>query len=400
MTAKNKYSKIFLLATLILVDLLSAAELDLFVPSFPEIRQHFDLTPFWVEALLSVNFIGYCTSLFVVGTLSDKYGRKPLIMLGLSIFIVGSIICVTANEFEGLLVGRFLQGLGIAAPSILCFLVIADEYPLKEQQSLFAILNGIMNATLGIAPVVGSYITLYFHWHGNFMALLLFGIVCLVAAQLFIPSRKIEHNENFTSAGYRSILKSWPVMLITIHIVMMCIPYWIFVGMSPILYMEDLGVSLHHFGFYQGILAFLFAIGSIAFGFVVKKFEQKSQLNFTNLIFVLSLIAIFYVTWVDSKNPLLLTLAILIFVFGQIIPSVILYPLCLSLMPQSKARISAIMQGFRLVLTAISLQVAGYFYQGSFQNIGIIILVFVVLSIYTLNLVVNNKKIERVFYEQ
>jgi MFS transporter, DHA1 family, multidrug resistance protein len=106
------------------------------------------------------------------------------------------------------------------------------------------------------------------------------------------------------------------------------------------------------------------------------------------------------VTWIDSKNPALLTFAILIFVIGQIIPSVILYPLCLSLMPQSKARISAIMQGLRLVLTALSLQVAGYFYQGSFQNIGIIILVFVVLSILSLYVVVRNKRIQKILYDQ
>src|SRR3989338_9269912 len=162
-----------ILTAVILMDLLAGMEFDLFVPSFPQLQSHFNLTTFWVEALLSVNFIGFCLSLFFVGGLADRYGLKPIILVGLMSFIIGSILCLWPLSYGGLLVGRFLQGSGIAAPAVLSFLIIADLYPLKQQQFLFAILNGLMNASAGIAPVVGSYIALYFHWQGNFRTLLL-----------------------------------------------------------------------------------------------------------------------------------------------------------------------------------------------------------------------------------
>lgn len=82
------------LLSIIFMDLLAGMEFDLFVPSFPELQHYFNLTPFWVEALLSVNFIGYCLSLFLVGGLADRYGRKPIILLGLIIFTMGSILCL------------------------------------------------------------------------------------------------------------------------------------------------------------------------------------------------------------------------------------------------------------------------------------------------------------------
>ena len=96
---KNKLTKAMALSAIILMDLLTGMEFDLFVPSFPELQSHFNLTPFWVEALLSINFIGYFLSLFFVGHLADHYGRKPIIVLGLVTFIIGSIACLWAPSY-------------------------------------------------------------------------------------------------------------------------------------------------------------------------------------------------------------------------------------------------------------------------------------------------------------
>src|SRR5579863_2596202 len=103
------------LTAILIMDLLAGMEFDLFVPSFPELQSQFSLSPFLVEALLSVNFVGYCLSLFLVGGLADHYGRKPIILPGLLIFIIGSVFCLWAVSFSFLFVGRFLQGIGIAA---------------------------------------------------------------------------------------------------------------------------------------------------------------------------------------------------------------------------------------------------------------------------------------------
>lgn len=275
---KQSLSKGMVLVTIILMDILSGMEFDLFVPSFPELQDHFSLSAFWVEALLSVNFAGYCLSLFFVGGLADHYGRKPIIVMGLLIFILGTLLCLWAPSFGVMLSGRFLQGVGVSAPSILSFLIIADAYPLKKQQSLFATLDGLFNFAAGAAPVLGSYITLYFHWQGNFMTLLFLGLVAFVMSMLFIPAHKLpEHKITLSFRGYIPLFKSKPLMLLIMHIVFGFVPYWVFVGMSPLLYMEDLGVSLTHFGYYQGALAFIFAIGSLSFGFIVGKYDQKKN---------------------------------------------------------------------------------------------------------------------------
>jgi MFS transporter, DHA1 family, multidrug resistance protein len=392
-------SKSTLLITVILMDLLSGMEFDLFVPSFPALQAHFGVSPSWLTALLSINFVGYCISLFFLGDLSDRYGRKPIILLGLITFVVGSMFCLWPFSYEVLLFGRLLQGLGIAAPAILSFLIIADAYPLKEQQFLMALLNGSMNLAVAIAPVVGSYVTLYFHWQGNFAVLLTMGTIILVMTFIFIPAHRRQENGEPVSLhgiqGYIALFQSKPLMLLMTNLLFIFVPYWIFVGMSPLLYIKDLGVSLKHFGYYQGALAFVFAIGSILYGLAIKHInhDDRKMLYFSMSIFIASFIAISLVTLLNSSNPLLITLAILIFVIGQIIPSVILYPICLNFIPHAKGRVSAIIQGARLILTAISLQIAGYYYQGTFRNVGIIMLSFIFIAIITLYFVIHHREL-------
>jgi hypothetical protein len=127
--------------------------------------------------------------------------------------------------------------------------------------------------------------------------------------------------------------------------------------------------------------ALVFALGSILFGLIIKNRndKHKSILWLANCILIVSLIIISIVTWLDKPGPLLITLAFLPFIIDQIIPSNILYPLCLNYLPHAKARVSAIIQGGRLILTSIGLQIAGYFYLGTFQNIGIILTGFVLI---------------------
>ena len=381
-----------ILIAVILMDLLVGMEFDLFTPSFPALQSQFSLSPFLVESLLSINFIGYCLSLFFVGGLADRYGRKPILLIGLGIFIIGSVLCVWAMSYKFLLVGRFLQGIGIASPAILSFLIIADAYPIQKQQFFLAMLNGVMNTSVAVAPIIGSYIALYFHWQGSFITLLVLGLLVLVITLFFLPRHKLVGPKKILLfSGYVPLFQSKPLRLLMLNIIFMFVPYWIFVGMSPLLYMQDLGVSLSHFGYYQGILALVFALGSVLFGLIMHKYENKKMLYFSIKIYIPSLISIALVTFLDSHNPLFITLAFLPFIIAQVIPCTILYPLCLNFMPKAKGRASAILQSARLVFSALGLQLAGYCYRGSFQNIGIIITCFIFAGLVTLFFVVKNR---------
>lgn len=386
-------STFVILITVIFLDFLNGMEFDLFVPSLPQIQHFFHLTAFSAEGLLSVNFIGFCISLFIFGKVADQYSRKSVILIGLIIFIIGSLFCLVEQHYAFLLFGRLLQGIGIASPAILSFLIIADRFPLKEQQFYMALLNGSANVAAAIAPVIGSYVALYFHWQGNFMALLILGVIAFVMSLCLIPSYKTpKKHEPQSISSYVHLVKSKPLMTLIFYLAIMFTPYWIFVGMSPLLYIKDFGVSLHHFGYYQGVLALVFAIGSVIFGFFISRHASKTLLFISQYIFALSLIAILLLSIFIVPNPLLITLAMLIFVIGQIIPSAILYPVCVNYIPEAKAKISAMIQGLRLVFSAICVQTAGYFYNHTFESVGIIMSVLIAVILLMQFSISGNKQ--------
>src|SRR5271154_4187660 len=113
--------------TILLIQVLCGMEMDLFIPSFPELQSVFNLSPVLVQMTISVNFVAFCICSLFAGALGDRYNRRIILLMGLLIFVIGSVVCVIAPSFALLILGRALQGIGISAPAILSFPVLLDD---------------------------------------------------------------------------------------------------------------------------------------------------------------------------------------------------------------------------------------------------------------------------------
>ena len=359
------------LCTALLIGILTGCEIDLFVPSFAELQHVFDLTPFMVELTLSINLIAHCITSLIAGNLGDRYGRKPIILYGLVIFILGSIFCVFANSFSQLLTGRLFQGIGISGPAILFYLIIIDDYPLEKQQQKMGLINGVRTLSMAFAPVIGSYVNLFFNWRGNFGLLLILGILCLILTIIFVPKNEKKLHVNVSIKEYLPIIKNAKTMLYILIIGFLTTSYWVFIALSPILYIDDLNVELQYFGYYQGSLAVVFGIVSLSSGYFLKKYGQKRCLmaSFSNLmLFIIGSISIISF---QINDPLIITSTCLFLEAGLLIPINIIWPMSLTTIPDGKSRISALIFSTKLALTSLFIQFISYFYDKTFTYIGI-----------------------------
>ncbi|XVN40777.1 MAG: multidrug effflux MFS transporter [Rickettsia endosymbiont of Argas persicus] len=373
-----------LFITVIIMEILAGAEVDLFVPSFPDIQDTFNLSPFMTELLLGVNLTAYCITSLIVGNLGDRYGRKPIIILGLLIFNLGSLFCVFSNNYESILLGRFLQGAGISAVAVLVYVVLADIYSVQEQQRLMGVLNGTITLSMAFAPVLGSYIDLFWGWRGNFTVLFIFGLISLVLGVFLIPKGQPDYNVQISMKKYLPVLKSRKAIYYILTMIFLAQGYWIFIGIAPILFMQDLGVRLEHFGLYQGSLAALFSIMSFTSGYCFKKFGIKNCFYFGIVFIVLFMLGSSILTIFNINNPLIITIVTLLLSLGVIYPVNILWPLLLEAIPDGKARMTAAFTSARLILTAIGLQLVGLLYNGTFAPLGITLCVVTALGLITL----------------
>jgi len=209
---------------------------------------------------------------------------------------------------------------------------------------------------------------------------------------IFVPSKKAKTAEK-SPIKYRTLFSSKAFILIFTTLLFRCLPYWMFLGMSSIIYVEALGVDLAHYGYYQGTWSLVFALGSVIAGVYVPRFQSKIILRLSAYISLLSLIAIVLVTLSDSKSPLLIATTFIVLSIAGIIPCIIVYPLLVSFFPEAKGKVASLFLTLRLILTAICIQLAGYFYTGSFKSVGVIISLIIVPVVITSFMMANNKEI-------
>ena len=377
--------------TIFFMGLITGAEVDLFVPSLPGMQDEFGLTPFSVEFCLSINLISHCIACFFVGALGDKYGRKPVIEAGLITFIVGSILPLIFQNYPIILLGRALQGAGIAGCAVLAYVIIADTFSTKKFQEILGMLNGSIAFAMAFAPIIGSYITKYYGWYGNFVALLLFAIFCLVLSRLFVPKKQKAHEAEKTT--YFDIIRCSKTLKFIFGLSFLVVCFWSFVGMSPILYIGDLGVPLEEFGYYQGVMACSFATLSIFSAKIINRFGLEKCFILSVLLLIAFLPSTLTLVLLDVRNPAILTANMMLIAFGCIIPLNTLYPIMLETLPNARGRISAFQASFRMFLTGLVIQSASYFYEGNFKSIGISMFICMFSAVTLIILIVKKNKV-------
>jgi DHA1 family bicyclomycin/chloramphenicol resistance-like MFS transporter len=302
--------------------------------------------------------------------------------MGLLVFIFGSTLCIFATEYWLLLSGRLLQGVGIAGPAVLSYLVIADTYSTGEQQRLMGILNGVITLAMAFAPVIGSYVNLFFNWQGNFVVLLVLGIISLGFGMRYLPEGEVKPHIKIALKEYVPVLKNPIAIGFIITICFLIIPYWVFIGMSPILYMGNLGVSLNHFGYYQGAIAGMFSIVSLSSAYFLGKYGQKNCFYVGIGGVVAGGLAITGLVVAGVENPMIITAAMILLACGAVYPINILWPLSLASVGEAKGRMAAMIIASRLLLTSIGLQITGYFYHGTFLYIGLVMLASLAIGLW------------------
>lgn len=179
-----------LLTTLVALGPLST---DLYLPALPTLARVFDTDAARVQLTLSVFLAGFACAQLAYGPLSDRFGRRPVLLGGLVIYLAASVACLFAPDIDTLIAARFLQALGACAGPVLGRAIVRDVWGPKESPRVIAYVGAAMALAPLVGPTFGGILTVAFGWRANFAALVIFSAVQLVAVfRLLAESNRLR----------------------------------------------------------------------------------------------------------------------------------------------------------------------------------------------------------------
>ncbi|MBE9489526.1 MAG: multidrug effflux MFS transporter [Bacteroidetes bacterium] len=157
-----------------------ALSIDALLPGLPEIGASLGVTNTNDNQLLiTMIFLGLGFGQLIFGPLSDSFGRKPIVYIGFIIFVIASIICVTSNNFEMMIFGRILQGVGLSSPRTLSIAIVRDSYSGNYMAKILSVVVMVFILVPVIAPTLGQFLLNFYSWESIFYVNLIYGVLVM-----------------------------------------------------------------------------------------------------------------------------------------------------------------------------------------------------------------------------
>lgn len=174
------------MAVLVAMAGLGPASLNMFLPSMPGLQRVFDTSYDTAQLVLTLYVVGLAFAQPVYGPLSDRHGRRPVMLVGLALYLVGTLACLVAPTIELLVAGRLVQAVGGCAGVVLSRAIVRDVYGRERAASVLAYVTMAMVVAPMAAPTVGGFLDDWYGWQASFLVMSAAGALLLAACALFL----------------------------------------------------------------------------------------------------------------------------------------------------------------------------------------------------------------------
>ncbi|QGY41688.1 Bcr/CflA family efflux MFS transporter [Pseudodesulfovibrio cashew] len=283
---------------LILLSLLAAfppLSTDMYLPAIPTLQQEWGIPLTEANLSLVIYFLAFSLCLLIHGPLSDRFGRRPVLLWGILTFIAGCLLCAMSTSIVFLVAARIIQAAGAAAAAALALALSKDLYDGIERQKILGYIGVIMAFCPMLAPSVGGLMLKFASWRWIFASQAVMAVIAFYGVL-----RLKEPLEEFTSGGflavagrYVAVCRNGRFSTLALAFAFIIFPHFGYIGSSPEIYINGFGLSEQAFGLYFGANAFGFMLGSLACTRFGGYFNPMHMLYFTLFSLLGSGVALF-----------------------------------------------------------------------------------------------------------
>jgi len=385
---KNKFQELLFLGITLLAFIAFYIETDIYTPSFPQMVTYFKTNEDAIQMLLSMNFLGLCLSSLFFGPASDAYGRKTILCIGLSIFMLGSLGCAATDSLRWMIFFRFVQGLGCGAIVSAGLATFFDIYPPERSSRLVSVCNGTIGGMMALAPMLGNYISLTLGWRANFY------LIALLATLSFLSTLTLTKEtlsvEKRTSLRLMAVLRNYGSILINLpfmaHTLIWCLMFSmviVFIANLSLIFVDYLQVPKEIFGYYQTAIMGCFFVGSMSGAYLIKKWGMTSTKITGSVAYLAGIAFLSLLTYLKTPSPLLLILSMSLASLGSALAMTIYFSFSMTFIADHlKGSAMSMTQCLRLFLSSGLVWLAAKGFDGTTQPMTILALLCVAICLF------------------
>ena len=368
------------------------------IPTLESFSQLYQAPYSTVQFIISAYLLGLASSMPLVGFLSDKIGRRPVLLSGLVLFVIASIFCSTTDSLNSLIFWRVIQGIGASVGSVMARAMIRDVSNASETARSLSRVTAIMGISPMIAPVIGGIgYQIFGNPNGIFIITAAIGILVLTAILLLLPETRNAALLESTSKEpwsdkYRYLLGSKVFVGSSLIYAFTTGAFFAILAVASTVFYNDLGIDSAGFGFIWSGLTILYTVSAFTAGTLSSKYGLMKVLLVGVLLNVIagllfySLVKVFDVTLISVIVPLV----IMFFAHGYIVPMSLAQ--AVSARPEIAGSSSGLSSAIGLVIGGMFSVLSGLVFDGRLLPIALIVSASTILCGLSYFLVLSGKR--------
>jgi DHA1 family bicyclomycin/chloramphenicol resistance-like MFS transporter len=379
MTISNSFSYSLVVAVIILSISTVILGALVYIPSLPMVSVALHADEAALQKTVSIYYLGLSVSGLLYGPLSDTFGRKKMILSGLSIFVLGSLFASQTSSLNQIFYARLLQGLGGGAGTVIALAIIKDLF--KAEDSIRVLSTSAMTVALSplLAPIIGSNLTYYLGWQSTFYFSSIFGFITLLGYLFFIKEtleKEKRHPLSFkqTLHNYKQVLTSKVFLGYSFFSSTCMAGLLLFATVSSFVFIQEMGVPLKSFGYYTGVLASFYILSNFLNRRLIRFLPVNQVIKRGIGIYCGGVIAVI-LTCFFHNTPLAICSAMAVCELGRGLIMANSISTGVGLFPTHKGAASAVSRSIDSAISAFALAFASYIHITSLKAVAFIFLI-------------------------
>ena len=309
---------------LALLSMLGFLATDMYLPAFGAMQMSFNTSPGIISASMSLFLAGFAIGQLFWGPLSDRIGRKPVLLMGLGLFALGCAGMLWVENAALMLALRFIQAIGVCAAAVSWQALVVDRYPRARANKVFATIMPLVALSPALAPLLGAWLVSHFHWRSIFLVLTLTG-VALMLVTLRLPTTRPTAKATGDQPGFFSLLRSGVYSGNVLIYAACSASFFAWLTGSPFI-LADAGLTPADIGLSYIPQTIAFLLGGFGCRALLNRYAGAQLLPWLLALYSLSVASLFGVALTGSHN----LIALLLPFCGMALANGAIYPVVVS----------------------------------------------------------------------